>query len=78
MRSNWKTVVSRKISGSGLKVMSVPVPFALPMTSSFLVVLPRSKVMWWTCPPRETSTSNHSETALTHLAPTPWVPPENL
>jgi len=38
MRSATKTVVSRKISASGLKLMSVPVPVALPMTSSFLVV----------------------------------------
>jgi len=78
MRPVWNTVVSRKISASGLKVMRVPVPRALPMTSSFLTVLPRSNFMWWTWPPRETSTSNHSESALTHLAPTPWVPPENL
>ena len=34
--------------------------------------------MWWILPSRLTSTSNHSDTALTHLAPTPWVPPENL
>jgi hypothetical protein len=32
MRSATKTVVSRKISASGLKLMSVPVPVALPMT----------------------------------------------
>jgi hypothetical protein len=48
MRSAWNSVVSRKISASGLKVIRVPVPRALPMTSSFFTVLPRSKAMWWT------------------------------
>ena len=75
MSSFLNSVVSWKISASGLKVISVPVDLLLPMTSSFLVVLPRSNSMLYTLPSRETSTSNHSETALTHFAPTPCVPP---
>ena len=35
MMSVLNSVVSRKISASGLNVMSVPVPLALPITSSF-------------------------------------------
>ena len=45
MMSALNSIVSRKISGSGLNVISVPVFFALPMTSSFFVVLPRSNSM---------------------------------
>ena len=78
MRSALNSTVSRKISASGLKEMSVPVALDLPMTSSFLVTFPWANSMWYTLLSLETSTSNHSETALTHLAPTPWVPPENL
>ena len=78
MRSALNSIVSRKISVSGMNVMSVPVPLVLPITSSFFIVLPRSNSMRYTLPSRETSTSNHSLTAFTHLAPTPWVPPENL
>jgi glycerol-3-phosphate acyltransferase PlsY len=58
--------------------VTVPVLVAFPITSSCCTVLPRANFMWCTWPPRETSTSNHSETAFTHFAPTPWVPPENL
>ena len=48
-RSNLNSVVIVKIVGSGRNVMSVPVCFLFftsPMTSSFCVVLPRSKPMW--------------------------------
>ena len=56
MVSALKTVVSRKISASGLKVMSVPVPLALPMTSSFLMVLPRSNSILYSLPVSQSPT----------------------
>ena len=79
MRSDLNSIVSSKISESGMKVMSVPVCFAdftSAMTCSFCLVVPRSKDIAWIFPSRVTSTLNHSETALTHFAPTPCVPPE--
>jgi len=43
--SNLNSVVIVKMSGSGLKVMSVPVPRDLPTTVSFCVVTPRENSM---------------------------------
>ena len=43
--SNLNSVVMVKIVGSGLKVISVPVPLDLPMTVSFCVVTPRANSM---------------------------------
>ncbi len=76
--SNLNSVVMVKMVGSGLKVISVPVPLDLPMTSSFCVVTPRANSMGYTLPSRDTSTLNQSDSALTHLAPTPCKPPEYL
>jgi hypothetical protein len=69
-----------KISGSGLKVTRVPVlPLgAGPTTWRGSVTSPRLKAMRWCLPSRKTSTTVHSERALTTLAPTPWRPPETL
>ena len=45
-RVAWSNRVSMKIDVSGLNQTVVPVPFALPMTSSFFFVSPRSNAMW--------------------------------
>src|SRR5437773_6212549 len=67
-----------KIFVSGLNQTVVPVPFALPMTSSFSVVLPRSNAMWCRLPSRSTHTSSFSDSAFTTDTPTPCNPPETL
>ena len=56
----------------------VPVPFVLPMISSFFVVSPRSKAMWCRLPSRSTHTSSFSERAFTTDTPTPCSPPDTL
>src|SRR5207302_2031688 len=56
---------------SGLNQTVVPVPFAFPMTSSFLVVSPRSNAMWWRLPSRSTHTSSFSDSAFTTETPPP-------
>jgi len=44
--SYWNSRVVRKISGSGLKVILVPVLRVSPMTIIFCVVLPCAKRIW--------------------------------
>ena len=74
--SNLKSLVVKKISGSGEKAIRVPVLFVSPMTFNFAVVFPLENSILCTFLSRRTSTSNHSDTALTHFAPTPCKPPE--
>ena len=74
--SNLKSLVVKKISGSGENAILVPVLFVSPITFNLAVVFPRENSILWTLLSRRTSTSNHSETALTHFAPTPCRPPE--
>ena len=71
-------VVSVKISGSGQKVVLVPVPFALPISWSLVAVLPWSKSMAYSLPSRLTHTSTRVESAFTTDTPTPCRPPDTL
>src|SRR2546421_539006 len=63
--------MSGKIWLSGLNVTFVPVLLALPITFRSDAFFPRSNSMWCTFPSRATSTSSHSDSALTTLPPTP-------
>ncbi len=68
-----------KMEWSGKNVTFVPVssPHS-PTTSSGFVTCPRENSMWWTLPPRFTSTFIQSESAFTQLTPTPCRPPDTL
>ena len=70
MVSSENSVVS-KISGSGVKVMVVPVSSASPMISSGVTTSPREKVMRYTWPFRRTSAVRLVDRALTTDTPTP-------
>ena len=66
-----------KISGSGRKLIEVPVPRAAPTLRSLLTALPRSYFCSQSAPSRRTSAVSCSDSALTTDEPTPWRPPEN-
>jgi len=67
---------SPKISGSGSKVIEVPVPRAGPSALSGLVGLPRPYVCTCRLPSRLISTTSLRARALTTELPTPCRPPE--
>ena len=76
--SNLNSTVCVKISGSGLKVINVPCKSVFPVTSNWVLVMPRSKVISCFLPPLQTSALNRVDKAFTQLTPTPWSPPETL
>ena len=70
--------VSVKMLSSGRNQTVVPVPFTLPITSSFFFVSPLSNAMWCFLPSRSTHTSSFFDSAFTTDTPTPCNPPETL
>jgi hypothetical protein len=64
------------MSGSGVKVMVVPVPRAAPARFILPAGLPRRKLCSHSAPSRLTRATSDSASALTTDAPTPCRPPE--